>query len=70
METLVIISIFINGVTFGILALDFLTRKGLQLELRGTLADIARVHNQLTTQVAEVSSRIDTHEMRLSGFKK
>jgi len=71
MEIVAIISIFTTGVLTGIIAIDFRSRYRLQQELRTTLEKISNVHNDLTKQVVELHSRVDTHEMRLSpSFKK
>lgn len=70
MELIAIISIFINGVTIGILALDFGTRKRLQQSLGATLESIQGVHNQQVKQLMELSDRVTGLEIRAGSLKK
>ena len=70
MEVVAVISIFVTGVLCGLIGLDFKSRVVLKQELATTLAKIQGVHNELTQAVAGLVGRVETLEMKLSGFKK
>lgn len=74
MDILIAILTITSGFLTGMIVLDWRARREAGLRLDAAAAEMAKVvreiqaaHNSLATEIASMSDRVASHEMRLSG---